>query len=123
MKRPNEPDLVNEKYSYIIAQKNKVTPNVLYSSEREAKTATEKSYFWPRIIRPVIRKHKHTIIDLCSVDSGNTGKLDRRIVAKSHGVDGGYRAAKKMKWGDLWYFTKRIPNKYRKEGRYGKRLW
>lgn len=30
---------------------------------------------------------------------------------------------KKLKWGDLWYFERRVPNKFRKEGRFGKRLW
>jgi len=122
-KKPQERDIVNEKFSYLIIQKNTVTPNVELSSEKEAVTPIEKSYFWPRLIRPVIRKHKHTIMDLCSPLSGKTGVLERRIIAKSHGVQGGYRMAKKMKWGDLWYFPKRIPNKYRKEGKFGKRLW
>lgn len=71
----------------------------------------------------MIRKHKHTIIDMCSAKSMENGLLDRRIIAKSHGLDGGYRLAKKMKWGDLWYISERVPNKFRKEGRYGKRLW
>lgn len=122
-KKPNEPDSVNEKYSYLIVRKNKVTPNVEYKNVNAAKSAQEKSYFWPRIIRPIMKKHKHTIIDLCSIESGKNGLLDRRIIAKSHGLEGGYRLAKKMKWGDLWYFTNRIPNKFRKEGKYGKRLW
>jgi ribosomal protein RSM22 (predicted rRNA methylase) len=52
-----------------------------------------------------------------------SGQLDRRIIAKSHGLDGGYRLAKKMKWGDLWYISERIPNKFRKEAKFGKRLW
>mmetsp|Transcript_17926 Transcript_17926/g.30492 ORF Transcript_17926/g.30492 Transcript_17926/m.30492 type:complete len:94 (+) Transcript_17926:1552-1833(+) len=91
--------------------------------EREAKTAIDKSYFWPRIIRPVMKKHQHAIVDMCSPLSGKTGLLERRIIAKSHGVEGGYRMVKKMKWGDLWYFNVRIPNKFRKEGRFGKRLW
>mmetsp|Transcript_32134 Transcript_32134/g.49143 ORF Transcript_32134/g.49143 Transcript_32134/m.49143 type:complete len:95 (+) Transcript_32134:1497-1781(+) len=92
-------------------------------NEREAVTPAEKTYFWPRVIRPVIRKHKHTIMDLCSVMSGKTGVLERRIIAKSHGIQGGYRLAKKMKWGDLWYMPLRVPNKFRKEGKFGRRLW
>jgi ribosomal protein RSM22 (predicted rRNA methylase) len=58
-------------------------------------------------------------MDLCTVE----GKIERRIIAKSHGDEGGYKKAKKLNWGDLWHFEKRIPNKFRKEGRFGKRLW
>jgi len=122
-KKPKEPDLVNEKYSYLIVQKNAETPNVKLENIKEATSAREKSYFWPRIMRPVMRKHQHAILDLCSQESGKNGQLERRIIAKSHGIEGGYRMAKKMKWGDLWYFPKRVPHKYRKEGRFGKRLW
>ena len=43
--------------------------------------------------------------------------------AKSHGIEGGYRLIKKARWGDLWYFEKRIPHKFRKETKFGKRLW
>lgn len=89
----------------------------------EAPKAYEKSFFWPRVLRPVIRKHKHMIIDMCSDESIRTGTIERRIIAKSHGLEGGYRTAKKMRWGDLWYLPKRIPNKFRKEGKFGKRLW
>ena len=70
-----------------------------------------------------MKKHKHTIIDMCSIESGKNGLLERRIIAKSHGLDELYRMAKKMKWGNLWYFPYRVPNKYRKEGKFGKRLW
>jgi hypothetical protein len=72
-KKPQEPDIVNEKYSYLIVQKNHTTPNVEHESEQQAKLPFEKSYFWPRLVRPVIRKHKHTIIDLCSRQSAQTG--------------------------------------------------
>ena len=51
------------------------------------------------------------------------GEIERRIIAKSHGIEGGYRLVKKAKWGDLWYFEKRIPHKFRKETKFGKRLW
>lgn len=122
-KRPAEPDIVNEKYSYLIIQKNTITPNQEFSDISQAKTPLQKSYFWPRVIRPAIGKHKHVILDLCTKDSGKAGQLQRRVIAKSHGLEGGYRMAKKAKWGDLWYFKHRVPNKYRKEGRFGKRLW
>lgn len=69
-KKPQEKDVVNEKYSYLIVQKNERTPNAVHASIDDAASAIEKSYFWPRLIRPVIRKHKHTILDMCSPESG-----------------------------------------------------
>jgi len=111
---------VNEKYSYLVVKKGK-TPNAEVEEDegRFLKSAWEKSYFWSRVIRPVILKDKHIIMDLCTPRA----EIERRIIAKSHGIEGGYRKAKKTKWGDLWYFERRIPNKYRKEGKFGKRLW
>ena len=91
----------------------------MYKNEGEAQTAAEKSFFWPRVIRPIIKKHKHSILDVCNIE----GKIERRIIAKSHGAEGGYKMVKKLNWGDLWYFDKRIPNKFRKEFKFGKRLW
>ena len=79
----------------------------------------EKTFFWDRVVRPNIRKSGHVVMDLCTTE----GTFERRIVAKSHSVAGGYRVARKAKWGDLWRFGKRIPHKFRKEGTYGKRLW
>lgn len=90
-----------------------------YSGELEANTPAEKSFFWPRLIRPAYKRQRHTIIDLCTAKA----KIERRIIARSHGLEGGYRKVKKLKWGDLWYFEERIPNKFRKESRRGKRLW
>jgi ribosomal protein RSM22 (predicted rRNA methylase) len=59
-------------------------------------------------------------MDLCN----NEGEEERVIVAKSHNKeDGRYKAVKKMRWGDLWFFSQRIPNKFRKESKKGKRLW
>jgi ribosomal protein RSM22 (predicted rRNA methylase) len=113
-----EPELNNEKFSYLVVKKG-VTPNAEYATETDAKTPLEKSYFWPRIIRPVIIKQKHSIMDLCN----SKGDIERRIIAKSHGLEGGYKKIKRVRWGDLWYFEKRVPHKFRKEGRFGKRLW
>ena len=110
-KLPKESELVNEKFSYLVAKKS---PPVT-----ESVTALQKSYFWPRIILPVIKKQRHAILDLCNSEGG----LERRIIAKSHGMDGGYKKVKKVRWGDLWYFEKRIPNRFRKETKFGKRLW
>ena len=110
--------LVNEKFSFLVAKKGEC-PNTQFESEDDAITAMEKSYFWPRIILPVIKKSKHSIMDLCNSE----GDLERRIIAKSHGMEGGYKKIKKVRWGDLWYFEKRVPNKFRKESKFGKRLW
>ena len=71
------------------------------------------------MIRPTYKRGKHVILDLCNLE----GSIERRVIAKSHGIDGGYRKVKKMRWGDLWYFPRRVPNKFRKEGLFGKRLW
>lgn len=64
-----------------------MTPATEIESEEQASTPLDKSYFWPRLIRPIIKKHKHSIVDMCN----NEGELERRIIAKSHGIEGGYR--------------------------------
>lgn len=117
-KTPRERDFLNEKFSYLVVKKGKTAAQT-FSSEQQANTPAEKSFFWPRLIRPVLKKHKHSIIDLCTTDAA----IERRIIAKSHGLEGGHRKIKKMSWGDLWYFERRIPHKFRKESKFGKRLW
>ena len=117
-RRAREIDLINEKYSYMAIKKGE-TPAQKFSSEFEANTPEEKSFFWQRLIRPVYKRQRHSIMDLCTTE----GEIERRIIAKSHGIDGGSRKVKRLRWGDLWYFERRIPNKYRKERRFGKRLW
>ena len=96
-----------------------ITPAQVFENEFQANTPAEKSFFWPRLIRPVYKKQRHSILDMCNLE----GEIERRIIARSHGLEGGARKVKKMRWGDLWYFAKRVPNKYRKEGLFGKRLW
>jgi ribosomal protein RSM22 (predicted rRNA methylase) len=75
-------------------EKTAITPNV--SDE------------WDRVLFPLIRKGQHFIYTLCS----KSGKFDKRITSKSHGLE--YKLGKKLKWGDLWRFGVRIPNRYRK---------
>jgi len=103
-----------EKFSFLAVKKGEII-----KSEDEAKTSAQKSFFWPRLIRPKLRRDKHIIMDVCNKE----GALERIIIAKSHGEEGGYKHAKKIEWGDLWCFEKRIPNRYRKESRTGERLW
>jgi ribosomal protein RSM22 (predicted rRNA methylase) len=112
--------MINEKYSYLMVKKGTVASTSKPDAEEDDFTKPdEKSFFWPRVIRPVIRKHKHTIMDICNKE----GEIERRIIAKSHGLEGGYIKSKRVRWGDLWYFERRVPNKFRKEGKHGKRLW
>lgn len=117
-RKKNEDQIINEKYSFLVTKKGK-TPNVIYKDVNEAQKVTDKSFFWDRIILPIIKKQRHAIMDVCSSE----GKFSRRIITKSHGSEGGYKSVRRMKWGDLWYIKPRLPNKFRKETRKGKRLW
>jgi ribosomal protein RSM22 (predicted rRNA methylase) len=96
-----------------------LTPAQKYESEEDAKTIEERTFFWSRVIRPNIKEEGHVITDLCTPE----GEFDRRIIAKSHKFEGGYNLSRKIKWGDLWRYHKRIPHKFRKAGLWGKRLW
>ena len=61
--------MMNEKYCYLIAKKGTVASTQTEdATEDDFKTPHEKSFFWPRLIRPIIKKHKHTIIDFCNTD-------------------------------------------------------
>ena len=113
-----EKQIHNEKFSYLVVKKG-MTPNVTYKTQEECETDFEKSFFWDRLLRPVIKKHQHTILDMCTTE----GKFERRTVAKSHSSLGGYKTSRKLNWGDLWYVPYWIPNKFRKEKTRGKRLW
>jgi len=64
-----------------------------------------------------MRKGKHFIYTICT----QNGKFEKRIAAKSHGFM--YKEGRKLKWGDFWRHGFRIPNRFRKERRTGKRLW
>lgn len=66
---------------------------------------------------PLIKRGKHFIYTVCA--SG--GRFEKRITGKSHGAE--YKLGRKLRWGDLWRFGRRIPNRYRKERRTGRRLW
>lgn len=118
VKRQSEKQIFNEKFTYLIIKKGKI-PSVIYKNEQQAKTPEEKSFFWERIVRPVIKKHQHRIVDLCT----KRGTFERRIISKSHGGLGGYKSIKRYNWGDLWYVPLWLPNKFRKERLRGKRLW
>jgi len=118
VKAPRESAMDNEKFCYLILKKGK-TPNVLLKDESKTVTLSEKSFFWPRAILPSIIKQKHVIIDLCAT----SGLIERRIIGKSSGEEGGYYWARKLHWGDLWEFPPIIPNRFRKEKRRSRRMW
>ena len=77
--------------------------------------ALAAAQIWSRIIRTPRKRGKHIIIDVCSprehetdadaVDTSN-GHLVRQVVAttdkKTWLGPGGYRLARKSRWGDLW---------------------
>ena len=54
-RRQNERDNINEKYSYLAVKKGLI-PSQIYKEEFEAPTPAEKSFFWPRILRPVLKR-------------------------------------------------------------------
>ncbi|MES1912780.1 MAG: hypothetical protein MHM6MM_005004, partial [Cercozoa sp. M6MM] len=74
------------------------------------------SFTWARQILPPRKRGGHTYMQLCTA----RGELERRIVAKSHGNEWGYKLARKSRWGDLWPYPerpnvmKKIPVKLRK---------
>ncbi|SBS81557.1 mitochondrial ribosomal protein S22 precursor, putative [Plasmodium ovale curtisi] len=105
-----------EKYSYLVIRKCE-GPRTKYKSESEAVTVKEKSFFWPRVVMPTIKAGKHVLIDVCSYPYN----FERLVVTKSSSLLSnirtksgsilkgyGYKKARKILWGDLWRFTKRI---------------
>ncbi|EUD66212.1 hypothetical protein C922_03407 [Plasmodium inui San Antonio 1] len=104
------------KFSYLVIRKCE-GPRTAYRSEAEALTPEEKSFFWPRVILPTIKSGKHVLIDVCS----RPQNFERLVVTKSSSLipnlrtrNGtilkgyGYKSARKLLWGDLFRFTKRI---------------
>lgn len=105
-----------EKFSYLVLRKCE-GPRTKYPNESAAITAHEKSFFWPRIVMPTIKAGKHVLVDVCSYPYN----FERLVVTKSaplinnlktkHGsiIKGfGYKSARKLMWGDLFRFTKRV---------------
>lgn len=95
--------LEEEKFSFLCIRKS-AGPRDRYSSEAEALTASEKSYFWPRIVMPALKASKHTLIDVCSAPQN----FERISTSKSKAHTFGYRWSRKAMWGDLWRFPKRV---------------
>merc|ERR1712194_722233 len=79
-------------------------PRSKFKSEKEAPTPHEKSYFWPRVVRPVLKGAQHTLIDVCAAPQN----FERLSASKSKAHSFGYRFSRKAMWGDLWRFPKRV---------------
>ena len=92
-----------EKYSYLVIRKGQ-GPRDRYQSEASAPTSWEKSAFWPRIVMPAIKAGGHTLMDVCSAP----GSFERLVVSKAKPHAFGYRFSRKIMWGDLWRYPKRL---------------
>jgi ribosomal protein RSM22 (predicted rRNA methylase) len=113
-KLSNEQTLINSRFCYLTIKKGSVI-----TSLDQVKTLQDESFFWERIIKPTKKKGGHNIVTLCN----SKGRIEKRITARSHEPEFGYRESKFMRWGDLWKFPLRIPNKFRKEEKSSKKLF
>lgn len=117
-----------EKFSFLCIRRSP-GPRSKYSCVEHAPTAHEKSYFWPRIMFPVIKAGGHTLVDVCCAPQN----FERISTSRSKAHSFGYRWSRKAMWGDLWRFPKRIarpearlyiPEKTREHlDRLAKRAW
>ena len=102
--RKNNTDF--EKFSYLVIRKGP-GPRDQYPSERSAPSSWEKSYFWPRIVMPAIKAGGHTLVDVCA----RPNNFERLVVSKSKPHASGYRFSRKVMWGDLWRYPKKLVRK------------
>ena len=112
-RKKNERNIILSKFSYLTIMKGPM---------REQETQDEgsmKEFSWDRIISPVIKKSGHRIIELCN----SQGQNEKRIVARSFEPIYGFKQSKKLEWGDRWRFPLRLPNKYRREQKDGKKIF
>uniref|UniRef100_A0A0G4GVQ8 Ribosomal small subunit Rsm22 n=1 Tax=Chromera velia CCMP2878 TaxID=1169474 RepID=A0A0G4GVQ8_9ALVE len=92
-----------ETFSFLAIRKGP-GPRLLFDSADEAPSPALKSFFWPRVVLPVMKRGKHVVIDVCSAP-----QLFQRItVSKSKPHSSGYKFARRTLWGDLWRFPKRV---------------
>ena len=99
-----------EKFSYLVIRKGP-GPRDEYSCEADAPSSWEKSFFWPRIVMPAIKAGGHTLIDVCARPSN----FERLTVSKSKPHAFGYRFSRKIMWGDLWRYPKRLARRDARE--------
>lgn len=74
--------VLKERFSYVVLKKGS-------RSETEPR--------WPRVVRPVLTRSRHTICRLCT----NEGKLEEIVVTRSKHSKENNTIARKTKWGDL----------------------
>jgi ribosomal protein RSM22 (predicted rRNA methylase) len=101
-------------FSYLIIKKGEIC-----KKKSLAENIHQETLFWDRMVGRNGKHGKHITLKLCSTD----GTYEERVIAKSHGLEGGWKWVNRAKWGDLWPFPRRIPNRFRKMSRKGKRLW
>uniref|UniRef100_A0A0K8T2A1 Copper-fist domain-containing protein n=2 Tax=Lygus hesperus TaxID=30085 RepID=A0A0K8T2A1_LYGHE len=78
---PQKPLTKKELYSYVILKKGSRPANDSH---------------WPRIIRPVLLRHKHAICRMCTPE----GKFSEVIFTPNKHGKATFRCAKQSKWGD-----------------------
>ena len=100
-----------EKFSYLVIRKGVESPRKKYMHESLAPTSWEKSYFWPRLVMPAIKAGGHTLMDVCSPN----GQFERLMVSKSKPHQFGFRSSRKVMWGDLWRYPRRLARKEARE--------
>ena len=100
-----------EKFSYLVIRKGVESPRQKYTHESLATTSWEKSFFWPRVVMPAIKAGGHTLMDVCSP----SGRFERLMVSKSKPHQFGFRFSRKIMWGDLWRYPRRLARKEARE--------
>ena len=100
-----------EKFSYLVIRKGVESPRNKYPHESLAKTSSERSFFWPRVVMPAIKAGGHTLMDVCSPN----GQFERLMVSKSKPHQFGFRFSRKIMWGDLWRYPRRLARKEARE--------
>ena len=93
----------HEKFSYLVIRKGP-GPRDKLNSENDAKSAEDKSFFWPRVVMPPIKASGHTLIDVCA----SPNSFERLVVNRSKPHGSGYRPSRDLIWGDLWRYPKRL---------------
>eukprot|EP00920_Eleutheroschizon_duboscqi_P013880 GHVT01032487.1.p1 GENE.GHVT01032487.1~~GHVT01032487.1.p1 ORF type:complete len:223 (+),score=47.29 GHVT01032487.1:480-1148(+) len=92
-----------EKFSFLAIRKS-MGPRRLYPTEEKAVGGLAKSFFWPRVVMPPIRAGGHVLIDVCAAPHS----FERLAVSYAMPHAAGYRQSRKLQWGDLWRFPRRL---------------
>lgn len=106
--RKNNSDF--EKFSYLVIRKSE-GPRSKYPTEAQVPTSWEKSFFWPRVVMPAIKAGGHTLLDVCA----RPNNFERLVVSKSKPHGFGYRFSRKIMWGDLWRYPRRLARREARE--------